>query len=59
MQPEVAGQVDLGHAPKSKDFAKFVAVGQVGRGGHCAISYRASDARECGVGGTTQLCSPE
>ena len=47
VQPDVAGEVNFGHAPETEDVAQFVAVGQVLRGGHCSVSYRAGDA---GVG---------
>ncbi len=43
VQPDVAGQVNLGHTPEAEDFAYFIAVGQVLRGGHRGVSCRTGD----------------
>jgi len=38
VQPDIPGQMDLGHAAEAEDLAEFVAVGQVLRGGHRGFS---------------------
>ena len=63
VKPQIAGQMDFGHAAEAEDFAEFVAVGQVLWGGHPAVcsgaagipaTSRVTPARQVGV----PRCSP-
>ena len=51
VQPQIAGQVNLGHPAEAEDFAEFVAVGQVLWGGHRKVCSGAEGATCSGAGG--------
>src|SRR6202000_1415707 len=46
VQPDIPGQVDLGHATEAEDLTEFVAVGQVLRGRTCGFSWWDTTAKE-------------
>ena len=53
VKPQIARQMDLGHAAKAEDLTEFVPVGQVLRGGHCHVCSETEAAArliECGPG---------